>query len=435
MDFIANNLKRSNYRANVEMTFYESFKWFLCMNQVFCVAPINISFFVKDKIHKMRPKRDLIVFILHLIWSLFILTCVIVATRYQHQDADETMGFMTRILYVGEYIIGTFNLILIITGCQYQKKNYVIIFKRLVNVDINLQKCGIDLNYSKTRIYLQRSMICYTIFFMCVICVDFLYNQMSAAGFFRSSTVYTMPNIVSLLALTQYSAALHYIRDKFIIINAMLRRLIRDNNLKGHFKSNNKLNIISVLSLETNKNMGIDRILNLLRKQHAELCRLVELLNECFGVLIVFTLIAAYIILSTQFYAFYKMSEGFDVQDIWLTIYTILWVILHGGKVVLILLPINDISDEQMKTGNYLFEIDLPSVKDSTNDETCFMIKKFADQLLHERTPPNALRIINLDLTLLSTIIGALTTYLVILIQFDASARAQTAILNATITN
>lgn len=392
MDFITSNLKSLNYRANVEMTFHESFKWFLCMNQLFCVAPINISFFVKDKVHKIRPKRDLIVFMLHLIWSLFILTCVIVATRYQHQvrhlkpyhyylikilkiqDADETMGFMTRILYVGEYIIGTFNLILIIIGCQYQKKNYVIIFKRLVNVDINLQKCGIDISYSRTKIYLQRSMISYTIFFMCVICVDFLYNRMSAGGFFRSSTVYTMPNIVSLLALTQYSAGLHYIRDKFRIINAMLRRLILDNNLKGHFKNNNKLNIISVLSLETNKNMGIDRILNLLRKQHAELCRLVELLNECFGILIVFTLIAAYIILSTQFYAFYKMSEGFDVQDIWLTIYTILWVILHGGKVVLILLPINDISDEQMKTGNYLFEIDLPSIKDSTNNGTCFMV-------------------------------------------------------------
>ncbi|CAO1349680.1 unnamed protein product [Diamesa serratosioi] len=344
------------------------------------------------------------------------------------------MGFMTRILYVGEYIIGTFNLILIIIGCQYQKKNYIILFTRLIDVDIKLQKCGIRPNYSVTKIYLQRSMISYTIFFLCVICVDFLYNRMSAGGFFRSSTVYTMPNIVSLLALTQYAAALHYIRDKFRIINTMLRRLILDNNFKGIFKKN-KLNIISVLSMETNKSIGIDQILNLLRKQHAELSRLVELLNKCFGILIVFTLIAAYIILSTQFYAFYKMSEGFDVHDIWLTIYTILWVILHGGKVVLILLPINDISDEQMKTGNYLFEIDLPSIKDSTNNETYFMIKKFADQLLHERSPPNALRIINLDLTLLSTIIGALTTYLVILIQFDASARAQTAILNATVTN
>lgn len=85
MDFIANNLKRSNYRTNIEIEFYNSFKWFLCMNQFFCVAPINISFFVKDKVNKITSKRDSIVFILNLIWSLFILTCVIVATRYQHQ--------------------------------------------------------------------------------------------------------------------------------------------------------------------------------------------------------------------------------------------------------------------------------------------------------------------------------------------------------------
>ena len=304
-----------------------------------------------------------------------IFNIIIIIKILQIQDADETMGFMTRILYVGEYIIGTFNLILIIIGCQYQKKYYVILFKRLIDVDINLQQCGIQPNYNRTKIYLQRSMISYTIFFMSVICVDFLYNQMSAGGFFRSSTVYTMPNIVSLLALTQYAAALHYIRDKFKTINAMLRRLIVDNNLKGNFK-NSKLNIISILSIETNKSMGFDRKLNLLRIQHAELSRLVELLNECFGILIVFTLIAGYIILSTQFYAFYKMSEGFDAQDILLTIYTILWVILHGGKVVLILLPINDISDEQMKTGHYLFEIDLPYSKDSNNNETCFMVRK-----------------------------------------------------------
>ena len=93
MDLIANNLKYFNYRANVEMEFYDSFKWFLCMNQLFCVAPINISFFVKDKINKIKPKRDLVAFVSHLLWSLLILTCVIVATRYQHQVSNNDIQY------------------------------------------------------------------------------------------------------------------------------------------------------------------------------------------------------------------------------------------------------------------------------------------------------------------------------------------------------
>lgn len=49
---------------------------------------------------------------------------------------------------------------------------------------------------------------------------------------------------------------------------------------------------------------------------------------------------------------------------------------------------------------------------------------RFALQLLHdENNAPNAGGVMRLDLTLMSTLVGALTVYLVILIQFDAGDR------------
>lgn len=251
------------------------------------------------------------------------------------------------------------------------------------------QKCGVQPNYHTTKIYLKRSMVTYTIFFVCVIMIDFMYNQMNADSFIRSSTVYTIPNIISTLALTQFATVLHCIRDKFRTINLVLKQL-QSNSFTEHQLINNKLNIFVVLPVSRGRNSS-ERILNILRKQHGELSRLTELLNKCFGLLIILTLIAAYVILSIQFYAFYKMKEGFKESDIWLTLYTILWVILHSGKFLLILYPINNVSDEKKRAGSLLYQMDYNKM----NATVSKAVKTFADQLLHETSPPNAMRIIN----------------------------------------
>lgn len=45
-------------------------------------------------------------------------------------------------------------------------------------------------------------------------------------------------------------------------------------------------------------------------------------------------------------------------------------------------------------------------------------------QLLHEQQSETACGIVELNLTMVNTMVGALTTYLIILIQFDANARS-----------
>lgn len=409
MDPIAKDVNESNIRRKIETEFYNSFKKFIWVNQVCCAAPIDLGLSINRRTLSKASS------VLHALLGVFICATVSFATYLQSKQFDASMGFMTRTLYMGEYIIGTFNLLLIIVGCQYQKRNYLIFFKRLINVDINLNKCGIQPKFQPTKNFLKRSMAVYTIFFAFVIVVDFMYNRMHGDSFVRSSTVYTIPNVISTLALTQYAMVLHVIRDKFNKINAILSDLISNKRFTDRHQMINKFNIISVVSMNKCK-VNVDKAINILRKQHDELSRLLELLNKCFGLLIILILIAAYIILSTQFYAFYKMTEGFEETDIWLTAYTILWVMLHSGKVLLILYPINDVIDERKRTGRLLYQMDFV---DSNAAKT------FADQLLHETSPPNAMRVINLDLTIVGTMFGVLTTYLTILIQYDANARDQ----------
>lgn len=407
MDFTGKDFKSQTFRRRVEEELYDSFKKFLWFNQVFCAAPIQLNLLEANA--RKRDKYQKFISAIHLIFGLSICVAVCLATYYQNQDFDTTIGFMTRILYMGEYVIGTFNLVLVILSCQYQKKFYSFFFERLVSIDVSLRKCGCITSFESTRTYLSRSMGLYGAFFAAVIVIDFMYNRMHGESFIRSSTVYTIPNVVSALALTQYSMVLHYIHGKFKSLNTMLERIVKDNSTEA-----GKLSFVPAHCSGT----GI--VVGTLRKQHGELSRLMEILNGCFGLLIILTVVAAYIILSTQFYAFYKMSEGFDEDNIWLTIYTILWIILHSFKVFLVLFSVNRVSDDKRRTGLLLFGVDSPGYSKLQPE-----IKMFADQLLHDSEPPNAMKIINLDLTIVGTMVGVLTTYLIILIQFDANSREQ----------
>lgn len=104
-------------------------------------------------------------------------------------------------------------------------------------------------------------------------------------------------------------------------------------------------------------------------------------------------------------------------------------MILHSGK-VLILYPINNVSDAKKRAGSLLYQMDYNEM----NATIAKALKTFADQLLHETSPSNAMRIINLDPTILGTMFGVLTTYLIILIQFNANARDQSKLI-CNITN
>lgn len=406
MDLLVKDGKVKTQKKVLGTEFIKSFEQFLLISQIFCSAPININ--LSSKV----VKHQKIFSAFHFMFGLLICVAVCFATYLHHKSLDlKSLGFLTSVLYVGEYGISTFNLVLVIIGCQHQKKFYRLFFNRLVNIQLMLCQCGIESNSKPVQDYLKKSLILYVAFFAIVIVVDIFYSKMSVESFVSSSTVYTVPNVVSTLALTQCSFVTRCLTHKLRAINLYLGNFAKKTN-------QHHLMFVNVLA-SNNEEQLVVLELDKLRCQHAELSRLMELLNECFGLLIVLTLIAAYVILSTQFYAFYKMIEGFDESNIWLVVYTVLWVILHLGKVFMILNPIEDFSDEKRLTGNLLFEIN----RDLRKSKTCRALKRFADQLLHEKTPPNALRIINLDMTIFGTMLGVLTTYLIILIQFDATAR------------
>lgn len=156
-----------------------------------------------------------------------------------------------------------------------------------------------------------------------------------------------MPNIISILGLTQYSGIFYYIRVKYRQINKMLLKIskMQTTSNKNYIP---KKNLVSIVGAIRPKLVYEDptALLKTLRIIHANLCSLSGEISRSFGILIISTLVASFVVLSIQLYAIYKTVEGYSGEDFYLIIYTVLWIILHGGKIFIILLASDGITSE-----------------------------------------------------------------------------------------
>lgn len=395
---------------------YESFKYFLFIMQIFFAAPWNIEFNQSSSTRESTKYRKLLT-AANLISILLICIVVTFATLLECKELMEEMTAMAGTLEISEILLGYFQFLLAVVGCQYQKKNYKIFFKRFFMIDKNLQKCGVQPNLDATRTYLRRMVTIYLAFFSCQACMDFVHNKMEPVGFLISSTTYVYTSVVITLSLTQYSVVLHFATDKFKSINDTLKILITNNSLTERRVIKNRLHVISVLSVRI-EDPKTDKTLKILRRQHAELSRLIEHLNQCFGLLIVLTIIADFVNISIEFFGYYKRvknieTDGFGDDELFWTLDSIFWVTVHAAKVLLIIYSANNASDEQKRAANLIFNINY-GLKYS---DVAFELSNFSDQLF-QLSPMQACSLVDLDLTLIRTIVGAVISNMMILIQY-----------------
>ncbi|XP_049853046.1 gustatory receptor for sugar taste 43a-like [Schistocerca gregaria] len=100
----------------------------------------------------------------------------------------------------------------------------------------------------------------------------------------------------------------------------------------------------------------------------------------------------------------------------------LMWILIHVSKLFLIVQPCSATCNEAKKTGSIVVkllnvELQLPMKR---------QLEVFAMQLIHRNVEFSAFGFCNLDFPLIASIAGAVTTYLVILIQFQNSDTGST---------
>lgn len=257
----------------------------------------------------------------------FITAAIISATHYQRLLFDTNLGFMTRIIYNAEYVSDVLDAIVVIVGCSLQRNQYYYFFDQIVQVDLKLQRLGVRPQKTKLKQFVRKFLWVAGVFFSISFTVDFFYNQKVFGDCIRSVATFIVPNIVCVQGLFQFCLVMFVVHDRLRSINELLLNLTKP--LQGELLG---------LKIESGKQEDVwGKIVENLRQIFAQLCKIADDLVQAFWILLTLTILGGFIVLQVQFFQLYKYSESLENFDYFLYAYTILWILLYTGKVLMIL--------------------------------------------------------------------------------------------------
>uniref|UniRef100_A0A182S533 Gustatory receptor n=1 Tax=Anopheles funestus TaxID=62324 RepID=A0A182S533_ANOFN len=373
----------------------------LAVGHIFAVVPWDLEPFEPVPVPALRWLR-MFIRAANLVYSIVIIVAICTATLFNHTGTIASDFFAIRTLYLAEDIIANITVLLIMGGCRFLRTFYITFGNEIVSIGHSLYICQVSIDFRLVQSIINRLVVSSLLYFSSLVLLDVLFNVDTSCKFICRTLVYTLPNAIHVFALHQYVAMQLLVCYYFRSINKALMRC-DDRSSKKIFDC--------TTFLET------------LRNAHLRLSNLIMELNDTFGALIVCTVLSSFVVFNLQLFNLYKVTaitrkRFWSSNDSFQLAKTLMWIGLHAAKVLLILYPIHLGRRERDRTGPVLYQF---AIHYDTNDSTEHALMKFAGQLLHGTGPYKAYGVITLDLTLISKIIASLTTYLVILIQFDST--------------
>ncbi|KFB51105.1 AGAP006717-PA-like protein [Anopheles sinensis] len=341
---------------------------------------------------------------LNMIYSIVIASGIFIATILQTSLDDWKMPFMTQMLYISEYIASNVVVLMVLIGCHYQCCYYQQFTEKLLAITARIASCGAAVDFQRIETTFNRLLLGVAMFFGSVLAVDLLYNDLLFWSFVRSSSVFCLSNIINVLGLIQYAYLLYFIFLFYSDVNRLLMSYTVHASRDKHFRARRRLlyetTVVSPSDGGVTLLYDYAHLVDRLRSIHLDLNELLEQVNNCFGVLIVCTTTASFVVLSLQLFCIYQATtvQAWYAQDTFLLVYNVLWIVLHAAKVLMVLYPSHLVQKERERTGPILYHFNP-----------------------HEK-----------DTALNNAMVGALTTYLVILIQFDTTLKQSQSAANAS---
>ncbi|XP_012532805.3 putative gustatory receptor 28a [Monomorium pharaonis] len=152
--------------------------------------------------------------------------------------------------------------------------------------------------------------------------------------------------------------------------------------------------------------------LKALKKQHLMVSDTVQMLNTIFSLQLVATIVLSFAEITFNLYFYIVLIMSKEKQELWNWVF-IMCIVYYTIKIVLIVWACDSGKDQAAKIG-----ITVHDLLNSTNDKQIKdELELFSMQILH-RENVFAAKGLTIDAMLLTAMVGSITTYLLILIQF-----------------
>ncbi|XP_047352202.1 gustatory receptor for sugar taste 43a-like isoform X1 [Vespa velutina] len=330
-------------------------------------------------------------------------------------------------------ILGVIILAIIaVLGSPFRWKHGQIVLNKLAEIDETL---GI-VEPKKTRRYTIVLFGCAFTYLFIITSLDMCWwdhyskanKKMSDKGPFNYTPLYIMYMIIIILEI-QYSLITYNVCQRFVRLNKCLEGILKTGKVTDHFRKDlglagdiktreqpaSYIRISKALEwypvgFET-KNFA--NYIAQLVTVHSSLCDTVSSINNAFGlVMVVITLTCLLHLIITPYFLIDEVNGNRQ----WLSIIDqTLWCILHVTRMLIIIQPTYSTTIQAQKTAVLVSQL-----LSSNPDVECRKhLEVFSLQILHRPLDFTACGLFSLDRSLVTSIAGAVTTYLVILIQFQ----------------
>lgn len=300
---------------------------FLC--QIFGVAPVPVSFSQNQNFESFRW-RFLKCF--HQIWCIWIIIGISTSFYFQHVKFNtiEQYSQIKVLLHIGEYVSIVSTCMACVIGSQMNRNVYNKYFQSLVEIDSKLSDCGSRINFQNLKNFIIKSVAICFLFELVMVSVFAMSFFGEDNSIVRNITLYVIPHIMVLLAIIKYCSLLYAIQERCQNVSVLLKKISFDLLFKKEYRRTQ-----SVMHTTTTTNKICHKI-NCLRLTFLDISKLTTDVNGSFGILIVSILVSTFLILSTEFFAFYEFIER-SAPDLYVPCLSVLWIIFYGGRIIFIL--------------------------------------------------------------------------------------------------
>ncbi|XP_055604287.1 putative gustatory receptor 59f [Uranotaenia lowii] len=368
----------------------------LTIAQCFGAAPFPIKALDPDANNKQW--REIFYQVLQFCLGILLIIGGMVGFYWKRKWRFEKMNipFFTFVLYNCEMILGLVGSAIVVLACAWKRKKCEEIINLLLRTIEAFRKINEEKDLHWLRYQMKKMVLFLMVYWCAVLVLGGIYDQ-SIVKLMLTTLIYYVPHTIHTLSLLQYAFVILFAYEKCKTINGVIFSL--RYTLKSDLPSHSDT-------------------LELLRKEHMLLHRLVFKINQEYGLLNIITMVLVLIGTSITCLEVYQHTnvQTFTIDALNYLIYSVVWVLMYICKMLLILYPNHLMENEREYTGLLIQAIPL-----SDHEQFKIEVTIFTRQIMHQKGPYMACGIVALDLKLLASILGALTTYLVILIQFDKS--------------
>nr|XP_015840750.1 PREDICTED: putative gustatory receptor 28b isoform X1 [Tribolium castaneum]XP_015840752.1 PREDICTED: putative gustatory receptor 28b isoform X1 [Tribolium castaneum]XP_015840753.1 PREDICTED: putative gustatory receptor 28b isoform X1 [Tribolium castaneum] len=362
---------------------------------------------------------------LDIVWSATIMIFLTFYSIYTMRMGEKPATSTELIVEIGDIIYMSVSLIdaFLLSLFSITKRTKMVQFlQKFANFEKKMQQLDLPLDlaneYTRAKVcvlFAIATAISLIISYVIIDIILFLGN-VTFEDIGAEIVAYVYPLVTMMTMVMQFCTLCLLTRQKFRWINLKLdqiRKQWQGKNKTTYYS--NKIKFVS--PKETTKAITLEKLIYFLeqfRRRHYELCSLTENLNRIFNVQILFTCLNLFITITfTVYFYFISNSDAKIRSPVLYSTYYALNGFINVSALFGLVWAASQTKNEAKHTSRILHKIY------DRNEEVENSIMHFSFQLLQSNVEFSGCHVFVLDETLLFSVVGAITTYLVIVIQFQ----------------